>query len=62
MLVSGPASRADPVARQAAWAIGLYYVVLGPALYFTGLRRLGGLFVFSLLGFAVLAALRFGRA
>ncbi len=62
VLVSGPASEGDPVGRRVAWAIGLYYVVLGPALYFTGLRRHAGLFVFSLLGLLVLAALRFGRS
>ena len=61
VLVSGPASQGDPVARRVAWAIGLYYVALGPVLYLTGLRRHAGLFVFSLLGLLVLAALRFGR-
>ena len=62
VLVSGPAAQGDAMARRVAWAIGLYYLVLGPALYLTGLRRHGGLFVFSLLGLVVLAALRFGRA
>jgi hypothetical protein len=61
VVVSRPASQGDPVARRVAWVIGLYYVVLGPVLYFTGLRRHAGLFVFSLLGLVVLAALRFGR-
>jgi hypothetical protein len=61
VLVSGPASQGDPVARRVAWAIGLYYLALGPLLYLTGLRRHAGLFVFSLLGLVVLAALRFGR-
>jgi hypothetical protein len=61
VLVSGPAAQGDAIARRVAWAIGLYYLVLGPALYLTGLRRHGGLFLFSLLGLVVLAALRFGR-
>jgi hypothetical protein len=61
VVVCRPASQGDPVARRVAWVIGLYYVVLGPVLYFTGLRRHAGLFVFSLLGLVVLAALRFGR-
>jgi hypothetical protein len=61
VLVSGPASQGEPVARRVAWVIGFYYVVLGPALYLTGLRRHAGLFVFSLLGLLVLGALRFGR-
>jgi hypothetical protein len=61
VVVSSPASQGDPVARRVAWVIGLYYAVLGPVLYFTGLRRHGGLFVFSLLGLVVPAALRFGR-
>jgi hypothetical protein len=62
VLVAGPAAQGDPVARRVAWAIGLYYVVLGPALYLTGLRRHAGLLVFCLFGLVVLAALRFGRA
>lgn len=62
VLVSGPAAQGDPGARRVAWGIGLYYVLLGPALYFVGLRRHPGLLFFSLLGLVVLAALRFGRA
>ena len=60
VLVSAPAAHGDPVARRVAWGIGLYYVALGPALYFTGLRRHPGLLVFSLLGLVVLGGLRFG--
>jgi hypothetical protein len=61
VLVSGPASRGDSVARGVAGGIGLYYVALGPALYFVALRRHAGLLVFSVLGLLVLGALRFGR-
>jgi hypothetical protein len=61
-LVAGPAAQGDPVARRVAWAIGLYYVVLGPALYLAGLRRHAGLLVFSVFGLVVLAALRLGRS
>jgi hypothetical protein len=61
VLVAGPAAQGDLVARRVAWAIGLYYVVLGPALYLVGLRRHAGLLVFCVFGLVILAALRFGR-
>jgi hypothetical protein len=61
VLVATPAAQGDVVARRVAWAIGIYYVVLGPALYLIGIRRHAGLLVFSLFGLVVLAALRFAR-
>ena len=61
VLVAGPAAVGDVVARRIAWAIGLYYVLLGPALYLAGLRRHAGLLVFCIFGLVVLAALRLGR-
>jgi hypothetical protein len=62
VLVSAPAAHGDALARRVACGIGLYYVVLGPALYFAGLRRHAGLLVFSLLGLVVLGALGFARS
>jgi hypothetical protein len=62
VIVSAPAAQGEPVARRVAWAIGLYYVLLGPALYLAGPRRHAGLLVFCLFGLVVLAALRFGRS
>jgi hypothetical protein len=61
VLVAGPAADGNAAARRVAWAIGLYYVLLGPALYLAGLRRHAGLLVFCIFGLVVLAALRFGR-
>ncbi len=57
LVVSSGLRTADPVARHVAMAIGLYYLVLGPAAYVFGERRHVAMLVFSVLGGALLASL-----
>jgi hypothetical protein len=55
LLIASPLGKADPVAQRVAFAIAVYYLVVGVATFSFAPGRQHGLLVFSLLG-AVLAA------
>jgi hypothetical protein len=62
LLLIAPGLRtAEPLARQLATAIGIYYLLLGAATYCFAQTRHAGLLVFSALGVALLATLWFSR-
>jgi len=62
LLLVAPKLRAgEPLARQLATAIGIYYVLLGAATYWFAQTRHLGVLVFSALGAALLATLWFSR-
>jgi len=57
LLVAPAIGRGESLARQVATAIGVYYVILGPAAFaFSPIRHVG-FFVFALIGLVLLAAL-----
>ena len=61
LLVASGLRTGEPLARQVAGAIGIYYLVLGAATYGFAERRHLGLLVFSALGVALLVTLWFSR-
>jgi hypothetical protein len=61
LLVAPGLNTAEPVARQVAGVIGIYYVLVGFAIYWFAQARHAGMLLFSLLGFALLATLWFSR-
>ena len=61
LLVASGLRAGEPLARQVAGAIGIYYLVLGAGTYAFAERRHLGLLVFSALGVALLVTLWFSR-
>jgi hypothetical protein len=61
LLVASGLRAGEPVARQVAYAIGAYYVLVGAATYGFAQTRHAGLLVFSGLGVVLLATLWFSR-
>jgi hypothetical protein len=61
LLVASGLRAGEPLARQVAVAIGIYYLALGAGTYAFAERRHPGLLVFSALGVALLVALWFSR-
>jgi hypothetical protein len=61
LLVASGLRTGEPLARQIAIAIGIYYLILGAATYCFAQTRHPGLLVFSLVGVALLATLWFSR-
>lgn len=55
LLVAAGLGAGEPLARQIAGAIGVYYVLLGIAAYYSAPTRHPGFFLFSVLGVALVA-------
>jgi hypothetical protein len=61
LLVASGLRTREPLARHIAIAIGIYYLILGGAIYSFAQTRHPGLLVFSLMGVALLVTLWFSR-
>ena len=61
LLVASGLRTGEPLARQLAGAIGMYYLLLGIATYWFAETRHLGLLVFSVLGLVLLVTLWFSR-
>jgi hypothetical protein len=61
LLVASGLRTGEPLARDVAWAIGVYYLLVGAATYWFGQGRHPGMLAFSALGLALLGALWFSR-
>jgi hypothetical protein len=57
LVMASPLRAGEPLARNLATVIGVYYIILGPAAYLFSPVRHVGILVFSALGLVLVAAL-----